>query len=76
VAKGASSTEEREVLIQKAEGVLNGLAGLFRENGAAEVFIAYKRIPARSFFYKPPKNFLGSVAGWRGAMEAVKRVRE
>jgi hypothetical protein len=60
IAKGTSNTEEREVLIQKAEGVLNGLAELFRENCAAEVFIADKRIPARSFFYNPPKNFLGS----------------
>lgn len=59
---------EQERMRADAVGELARMARMFEgAGGAYEVFLPDRPVPARSLFYHPPRNLLGSLAGYLGA---------
>lgn len=65
----------KEIMQADAVLALARMARMFESAGGAyEIFLPDRPLPARSFFYHPPKNLLGSLAGYLGAYSLFKQL--
>jgi glycogen debranching enzyme len=75
IGQGHPDSEIRDRYKQESVSDLLQMAKLFKEAGGAyEVFEPDSSKPEKSLIYKPPKNFMGSMAAFKGAEAQLKEL--